>query len=213
AHGAAASSGSNASIELPTLGCCSNFYLPSSFTPLASAPTPIAPEHHRQRGDGDTTWIAVPVYIPYAIGYEPDGGDTAPDEADAQYAYSADDPYQSRRKPAANAASEDSYAAVADSAMADGTMADDQDADAIAPEEPPEPVVAQPSTILVYKDGHRVGVLNYAIVGDALFDFVEEHARKIPLSELDLAATAKANDALGVEFKLPPGSESISASK
>jgi hypothetical protein len=47
-------------------------------------------------------------------------------------------------------------------------------------------------------------------VDDALFEFVEEHTRKIPLADLDLAATAKANDALGVEFKLPPDSETNS---
>ncbi len=101
AHSAAASSRPNASIELPALGCCSNFYLPSSFTPLVSAPLPIAPEHRRHLRNDGAVWIPIPVYIPYAIGYEPDSSDTAPDEADVQYAYSADDPYPGRPKRAA----------------------------------------------------------------------------------------------------------------
>lgn len=209
-HSAAASSRPNASIELPALGCCSNFYLPSSFTPLVSAPLPIAPEHRRHLRNDGAVWIPIPVYIPYAIGYEPDSSDTAPDEADVQYAYSADDPYPGRPKRARGAMVNDSYAAQGDTEIADGGLSDDEDAEADVSEEQPEPVTAQPSTILVYKDGHRIGVLNYAIVDDALFEFVEEHTRKIPLADLDLAATAKANDALGVEFKLPPDSESAS---
>jgi hypothetical protein len=66
--------------------------------------------------------------------------------------------------------------------------------------------VAQPTTVLVFKDGHRSEVVNYAIVGDTLFDFAEDRARKILLADLDLAATREANDDRGVEFKLPPGS-------
>jgi hypothetical protein len=47
-------------------------------------------------------------------------------------------------------------------------------------------------------------VVNYAIVGDTLFDFSGDRAHKIAITDLDLAATQKANDAAGVEFKLPP---------
>jgi hypothetical protein len=66
-----------------------------------------------------------------------------------------------------------------------------------------EPVVAQPSTVLVFKDGHQSDVLNYAIVGDTLFDFEEGRTRKIQLTDLDLKATEKANDDRGVDFEIP----------
>jgi hypothetical protein len=66
-----------------------------------------------------------------------------------------------------------------------------------------EPVVAQPSTVLVFKDGHQSDVLNYAIVGDTLFDFEEGRTRKIQLADLDLKATEKANDDRGVDFEIP----------
>jgi hypothetical protein len=65
-------------------------------------------------------------------------------------------------------------------------------------------VSAQPYTVLVFKDGHQSDVLNYAIVGDTLFDFAEGRTRKILLADLDLKATQKANDDRGVDFQIPP---------
>jgi hypothetical protein len=66
---------------------------------------------------------------------------------------------------------------------------------------PPEP--PQPDTILVFKDGHKQQVSNYAIVGANLFDLSNGRRQKIAISDLDVAATQKANDAQGVDFKLP----------
>ena len=66
-----------------------------------------------------------------------------------------------------------------------------------------EPVVAQPSTVLIFRDGHRYEVLNYAVVGDTLFDFGSERTHKILLADLDLPATRKANDDRGVDFQVP----------
>jgi hypothetical protein len=59
-----------------------------------------------------------------------------------------------------------------------------------------------PKTVLVYKDNHKEEIANYAIVGDQLFDFTNGK-RKIAISDLDLSATTKANDARGVDFQLP----------
>ncbi len=72
-----------------------------------------------------------------------------------------------------------------------------------APGDPEEPVAAQPSTALVFKDGHQSDVLNYAIVGDTLFDFSTGRTKKILLADLDLPATRKANDDRGVDFQIP----------
>lgn len=68
---------------------------------------------------------------------------------------------------------------------------------------PAEPVADQPSTVLVFKDGHKTEVVNYAIVGDTLFEFSGGRTRKILLADLDLPATQKANDDLGVDFQVP----------
>ena len=79
-----------------------------------------------------------------------------------------------------------------------------QTADAVAPprpDAPPEP--AQPDTVLVFKDGHKQEVSNYAIVGGNLFDLSSGRRQKIALADLDLTATQKANEQNGVDFKLP----------
>lgn len=66
--------------------------------------------------------------------------------------------------------------------------------------------VDQPPTILVFKDGHTTEVRNYAIVGDALFDFSSGVRHKVALTDLDVSATQKQNEDRGIEFRLPGGS-------
>ncbi len=58
-------------------------------------------------------------------------------------------------------------------------------------------------TILIFHDGHQTEVLNYAIVGQTLYDLGTFVAHKIPLSDLNLKATIKANRDRGVEFSVP----------
>jgi hypothetical protein len=60
----------------------------------------------------------------------------------------------------------------------------------------------QDPTVLVFRDGHRVEVRNYAILGKMLYSF-DSGTRKYSLSDLDLDATRKVNDDLGNEFHLP----------
>jgi len=70
----------------------------------------------------------------------------------------------------------------------------------------PAPEDNGPSIILVLRDGSRLELGNYAIVGQTIFDLDQRAGRrgkKIQLAELDLPATQKANDALGLDFKLP----------
>jgi hypothetical protein len=59
------------------------------------------------------------------------------------------------------------------------------------------------AVVLVFRDKHREEVQNYGLVGRTLWIFTEQRARKIPLSELDLPATTKANEERGVEFQVP----------
>lgn len=80
-------------------------------------------------------------------------------------------------------------------------------AQAFAEPSPPDPQpTAQPQTVLVFKDGHQEEIENYAIVGDTLYDLAGDRRHKIPLSDLNLDATTKANDDRGIDFALPPGS-------
>jgi hypothetical protein len=64
-----------------------------------------------------------------------------------------------------------------------------------------------PSTVLVFRDQHKKEIQNYAIVGQTLWNFAPQHTEKIPLSELDLAATAKANEDRGLTFRVPSSNE------
>jgi hypothetical protein len=64
-----------------------------------------------------------------------------------------------------------------------------------------------PPTLLVFRDKHEQEVENYAIVGRTLWNFKLQRTQKIPLEDLDLAATAKANDDRGVDFRVPATTE------
>jgi hypothetical protein len=61
----------------------------------------------------------------------------------------------------------------------------------------------EPLTALVFHDQHVVEVRNYAISGGTLWVMSEQGTKKIPLSQLDLDATAKMNDDRGVDFQIP----------
>jgi hypothetical protein len=68
---------------------------------------------------------------------------------------------------------------------------------------PAPPETPQPPSVLVFKDGHKQEVTNYAIIGTNLFDLSSARRQKIPIADLDLTATQKANEEQGIEFKLP----------
>jgi hypothetical protein len=61
-----------------------------------------------------------------------------------------------------------------------------------------------PMTVLVFQDGHRTEARNYAIVGQTLWIYTEDDSKKMPLSELDVAATKNANSDRGIVFQVPP---------
>jgi TolA-binding protein len=68
---------------------------------------------------------------------------------------------------------------------------------AVAPEE------TTPTTVLVFHDGHRTEARNYAIVGQTLWIYTQDESQKVPLSELDVAATKSANSDRGIIFQMP----------
>lgn len=73
------------------------------------------------------------------------------------------------------------------------------------PDDPPaDPGPPPQPTVLIFRDGHKLEVGNYAIVGVTLFDLTPGHPRRIALADLDLAATRKLNEDQGVTFQLPP---------
>jgi hypothetical protein len=65
------------------------------------------------------------------------------------------------------------------------------------------PKSEEPATALVFRDQHVEEVHNYAIAGGTLWVLNDQAAKKIPLAQLDLAATVKMNDDRGVDFQVP----------
>ncbi|HWX92874.1 MAG TPA: bZIP transcription factor [Terriglobales bacterium] len=71
---------------------------------------------------------------------------------------------------------------------------------------PPAPDVEErvTKTLLVFRDGHKTEAINYAIVGQTLWIYTETDSKKVPLADLDVAATKSANSDRGVTFQVPP---------
>lgn len=131
--------------------------------------------------------FAAPLSIPYFWNsdYQPDeeSAASAPDQAstlDSQVGNLTDE-VESLREEQASRQDLQSYAVAPHAAVRE------------------EPV----PTILVYRDGHRGEVQNYAIMGQTLWIFSGQTTRRISLADLDLQATKKLNGERGVDFVSP----------
>jgi hypothetical protein len=184
--------------------CCINPLFPANPNPSRSQ------HHHHQRGQFFPGGGAV--YVPYAypvIG-DSDAGDSA-GAADQQPEDQRDDNYRGGptifdRRGTGQAAP--SYA----DAYPQRPSRDQRETEAApAPPAAETPVPDQPQTLLVFKDGHQLEVQNYAVIGDALYDLTPGRHHKVPLADLDLSATTKQNDERGIDFRLPPSSETNSS--
>lgn len=78
-------------------------------------------------------------------------------------------------------------------------------ATAPAPPPPATDAKAEPPipTTLIFRDGRRSDVENYAIVGNTIWVFDDQRRKKIPIAELDLTATQRVNEDRGVDFAVP----------
>jgi hypothetical protein len=157
---------------------------------------PVSSRHEHHNGDRRprrSNVYAVPYYYPYA--YDTDESAAATDAAE-------DDEYQGGPTIFDRRGSGTSYhTRFVDDGPAPSPLA------LVQAQAEDEPVSNQPDTVLIFKDGRQLEVANYAIVGGTLFDLSEGHHQKIPLSELNLTATAKENDDRGIDFQLPAGSQ------
>ena len=69
--------------------------------------------------------------------------------------------------------------------------------------QPPPKTEIRAATVLVFRNHHTEEIQDYAIAGKTLWVFTEQRARKIPIAELDVPATTRANEARGIDFRLP----------
>ena len=133
--------------------------------------------------------VVYPIAIPYAVDFGATNGDDnpAPDAGSTGRGEGDRDP------DSVDADVRDSDSSDRENNYASRTRDDGRDLD------PP-----QLPTLLVFKDGHKLELSNYAILGATLFDLTPGHARKVALVDLDLEATQKQNDDRGVAFQIPP---------
>jgi hypothetical protein len=82
-----------------------------------------------------------------------------------------------------------------------------------SPAAAPQPVADQQPTVLVFRNGKRLEVRNYAIVGNEIVNLSGTGPRKIAVSDLDLNATSRVNDDRAVNFRLPASSNDRDATK
>ena len=66
----------------------------------------------------------------------------------------------------------------------------------------PAATAAMP-VVLIFNDGRRMEIQNYAIIGQVLWILDERNSTKISLSDLDLNATQGENRSRGLRFSLP----------
>lgn len=195
--------------------------VPPSVTSLgprgAVPPHPVHPRpvggqrgHHHHHDSNNGSVYYVPYYIPYyPMDYEGPVADEAPPQ-DMPEPYEGGPTVFDRRGSGERAAND--Y--VPDKPRA---AVPRPPAPAAVPEDPPpattraadrpaavsESVAALQPTILIFKDGHKQQIGNYAIVGTNLYDLTPGRRQKVPIADLDVVATQKANDEEGNDFKLP----------
>lgn len=143
--------------------------------------------HHSRR---DFFVSAVPVYVPYTqvVVVQPE----VAQDRDDQEAYAGEPVILERR--------------LTRTTRTRTVAVDEQPAPAASTPvaaEPAAPVVPQPSTLLIFRDGHQAELQNYAIVGETIFDLTDNRAHKIQLADIDVPATRTANEARGVDFQVP----------
>lgn len=171
-----------------------NSLVPTRVAPSSSAGT----HHHRHNAAYGPVWYAVPV--PYPVdGSGSNYASDSPDDNDSD-SYQGGPTVFDRRGDGA-----DSYVPPVDDVASAHSVRRGEDTSEGRSDDPP----ADPPqlTLLVFKDGHKLEVTNYAIIGAMLFDMTPGHARKVPVADLDLEATQQRNEERGVTFQLPMSSQ------
>ncbi len=130
-------------------------------------------------------------YVPYAVPVYPDYENEQAMEAQQQYEPDPPAPTIFERRPVS------AFVPPAPSSQPEREQAAEPAAAPVAqPERPQEP------TVLIFKNGTRQEIQNFAIVGEMVYELSPEY-RKIPLSDLNVPETVKENETRGAEFHVP----------
>ena len=135
-------------------------------------------------------------YVPYAMDYGADPAYTGYVAGTFDASPYSGYPYPPQYAPAPGYYSPDSSPPPVNSAPAPQSYQQRRGGQGSASDELAEP------TVLVFRDGHRLEVANYAIMGSTLFVLSGPRSR-IPIAELDVPATERVNQDRGVDFHVP----------
>jgi hypothetical protein len=67
----------------------------------------------------------------------------------------------------------------------------------------PTPIASKPLTVIFKGDRAPQKIQNYMVNSSSLTDLDSEHFEKIPLDQIDIAATQQANRSSGIDFQVP----------
>jgi hypothetical protein len=163
----------------------------NSLTPTRVPHNSSSSDHpHHHRDPGGPVWYAVPVPYPVDAGAYNDATDD-PDAEDNSNYQGGPTVFDRRGDGADSYVPPEEDVGPVRSASGGYDRASD----------PPQP------TVLVFRDGHKLEVGNYAIIGQTLLDMTPGHSRKVPLADLNLDATRDQNEAHGITFQLPLSSQ------
>lgn len=86
--------------------------------------------------------------------------------------------------------------------MLQGPPPEEQQGPSAAMAQPPAPPSAPPAPplVLVFRDGSRTEVRDFAVIGETFWDLSSRPTRKIALAQLNLEASIQATEARGAEF-------------
>jgi hypothetical protein len=172
-------------------------FAPNSRVAFSAPNLPRTGNGHSHRRHLDTPAVVYGVPVPYAVDLgASDEGDSANANADDNDPNDQGGPTIFDRRGSGAA----SYIPPVSSASRPHPV-QNTDEPSAEPEPPQEP------TLLVFKDGRKLELGNYAIIGSTLFDLTPGRARRVALADLDLEATRKENDDRGVIFRLPPSAQ------
>ena len=195
--------------------------------PIFSSGRPLRPFGTPRRRQ---VFIPVPLFYPsYSPGYDaaypsaadpqvPQAGDSAPAQSadsDPSQAYSEDALRQAYTQGVRDAVAQQQadgrygqhYLDSRENARAKPLVAGNKPPSTLNPDpkhaaDPKPAADDSPATVFIFKDGHQIETRNFAIMGQTLYDFSSGGLKKVQLTDLDSAATVKANDDRGITVKL-----------
>jgi hypothetical protein len=173
--------------------------------PAAPGYTGIRPGALRSNGFGRRDFRRVPYGYFFAPYYYPYLGYA--DSAFADYGYGADPGYGYNAPADPNAQG----AMMAENMLGDQINRLSAEVEQLKYGQPPQPMAPVPAAqqdsqppqtpvTLVLRNGQQLKVQNYAVMDQTFWDFSSQPARKIPISNIDVAASAKATMASGGDF-------------